>query len=176
MRQPLRAAMSDSNSVTCGQCLDSLGKTTKRSIREPELFEVSQCVLEIITARAVAANGTKDHSRLLVERKPAHVIRAASERGERKSLPRAFCRVYQQQPRCVDQAAAHLPMPYSVERICWQSKRCTAAGSAAIEPERQSGTRRSAAVIVGIKAEAAVIATQQGRFRRSITQPGIPEQ
>ena len=57
-----------SNSVMCGQCPDSLGQTAKRTIREAELFQVLQRILEIIAARAAAAGGAEDHARRLVER------------------------------------------------------------------------------------------------------------
>src|SRR5437660_9682391 len=73
MRQPLRAAISVSNSVMCGQCLDPLGQTAKRTVRKAELLEVSQGILEIIAARAAAAGGAEDHARCLVERHPAGV-------------------------------------------------------------------------------------------------------
>src|SRR5690349_127467 len=161
MRQLLRAPMSASNSVTRGQCLHSLGEAAKRPIREAELIEMPHGILEIIAARAAAAGSIEDYTRRLVERQLAGVIRAAPERSKRKSLPCHVCRLHPQKAPLIDQPATHLSMPYPIERVCRRSKHGTTARPAAIEPEGQSGISRRSSVIVGIEAEAAVIATQQ---------------
>jgi hypothetical protein len=127
MRQPLRAAISVSNSVMSGQYLDPLSQTAQRTVSKAELLEVSQCILEIIAARSAAAGGIEDHARRLVEQQSAGVIRAAAERGKRNRLPCAVCGLHPQQPRCVNQSAAHLAMPYTIECLYRRSKHCAAA-------------------------------------------------
>src|SRR5207248_2153538 len=102
---------------------------------EAELFQVLQRILEIIAACAATAGGAEDHARRLVERQPAGVIRAAAQRSKRKGLHCAVRGLHLQQPPRIDQAAAHLALPYPIDRLFRQSKRCTTAGPTAVEPE-----------------------------------------
>src|SRR5215469_5162326 len=105
------------------------------AVDEPELFEMPQCVLEILAARAATPGGAQDQPRHPVERKVAGVVWAVPQSGEGEGAQRPAPGAHLQEPRRVDRSPAHLTLPDPVESVCRQLQRSASARPTAVEPK-----------------------------------------